>query len=842
MIRQLFKKTFAFFSSAIIICSSYAAIPAYGTDDEVDRVGQIIDNMTVRQKITQMFEVDVRKWSYDGSAENEVHFTVMNDEVRKIIEDYDFGAVILFAENIKETEQSYNLMMDFQKAAVKDNGIPLIISTDQEGGNIYRLGSGTALTGNMALGATQEPMYAEKAGEIIGNELSVLGINTCLAPVVDVNNNANNPVIGVRSYGDDPETVGLMASSAIRGMEKYNVIGCAKHFPGHGDTDIDSHYGLPIVNKTKEELLENELLPYNVAINNGIEMIMTAHIIYPELDNSLVYSEKTGNQEKVPATMSKAIITDLLKNEMGFDGIVTTDAMIMDAIATYFDEVQAVKEAIKAGADLICMPYTIHNPNDLKIIDGIIEGIENAVISGEIPESRLDDAVSRILTVKEKRGILDWNESDYSIEKALATVGSDANRETEREIAVKAVTIIKNDNQLLPLEIKKDSKVLMLVPYENELSQMAMGWNRAKEAGLIPDEAEMKVFRFSSDTILDNIKKELDWADTYFVSSEMYRSSYIKTHWLYNIPEAVVDYGHNNGKKSIVISGDKPYDVQLYENADAIMAIYGCAGSSVNLADALRGATTSKSAFGPNIIAGIEVALGVSDASGKLPVNIPKYDYESASFSDEILYERGYGLTYHSRIYTVKYIIDGTIIDTQKVVYGSDAQTPDVPQREDYTAEWDKDTKNITADIEINAVYTPIVKNYKITSGDKQNVSKGKTAVFTSDADYDRFVKVLVDGAVLDSKYYSVENDSTKITLKSEYTKTLSTGNHSISIVSDNGEASAVFTVSDTQNKWQDSPKTGDFNNNSFYLLIISNCIILIISHCIIKATMKKSY
>ena len=157
-----------------------------------------------------------------------------------------------------------------------------------------------------------------------------------------------------------------MASSTIAGLKDYNVIGCAKHFPGHGDTATDSHYGLPIVNKSKAELLNNELKPYKIAINQGIEMIMTAHILYPQLDNTTVVSEKTGNEEKKPATMSKAIITDLLKGEMGFNGVVTTDAMNMKAIADTFGQVQAVKLAIEAGADLICMPTVLYSLDDVK--------------------------------------------------------------------------------------------------------------------------------------------------------------------------------------------------------------------------------------------------------------------------------------------------------------------------------------------------------------------------------------------------------------------------------------------------------------------------------------------
>ncbi len=429
--------------------SMVASMAMSGVGATTSRVDSLLSNMSLRQKITQMMMVDFRKWKSEGEEEA-TDFTKMNSEVQKIVEDYDFGSVIFFANNIKETEQSYNLTMDLQKAATKDNGIPLLISADQEGGSVYRLGSGTALPGNMALGATGDVNNAKIAGEIIGSELSSLGINTTLAPVVDVNNNANNPVIGLRSYGEDAEMVGKMASAEIEGLAEYNVIGCAKHFPGHGDVATDSHYGLPIVDKSKEELLNNELKPYQVAINQGIEMIMSAHILYPQLDNTTVYSEKTKQQEKLPSTLSHKILTNLLKEEMGFKGVVVTDAMNMAGIAATYDEVQAVKLAINAGVDLICMPTNITCLEDMSKLDAIIDGVEKAVNDGEIQESRLDDAVTRVLTLKENKGILDWKESNYSLEKALATVGSDENRAKEREIAAKAVTVVKNENNTLP--------------------------------------------------------------------------------------------------------------------------------------------------------------------------------------------------------------------------------------------------------------------------------------------------------------------------------------------------------------------------------------------------------
>ena len=640
------KRTLALVLALIMVIGLMPAVTV--SAQPADRVADLVESMSLRDKVTQMMMVDFRKWG--ATVDSATDFTVMNDEVRKIIEDYNFGSIILFANNIKETEQSYNLTMAMQEAATKDGGLALIICADQEGGSVYRLGSGTALPGNMALGATYAAngtKYALEAGKIIGSELDAVGINGNLAPVVDVNNNANNPVIGLRSYGDDATMVGELASASIAGMAEYNVIGCAKHFPGHGDTATDSHYGLPSVDKSLEVLMENELKPYQVAIDQGIEMIMTAHILYPQLESDKIVSNKTGVEEALPATMSDDILTGLLKEQMGFEGIVVTDAMNMAGIADTWDQVQSVIIAINAGVDLFCMPTRLYCQADLANLDAIIDGVVAAVESGEIPMERINDANRRILTVKENRGILDYDPAEHTLQKANEVVGSDANRAMERELAAAAVTVVKNDGTL-PLQLTENSKVLMLVPYANESAQMIMGWNRAREAHLIPNGAEVKVLRFASGTTIDAIKTDLDWADTYIINSEISSASrFTSNHWLYAMPTALCDYAAANGKTAIISSVDKPYDIQMYPNANAIVAAYGCKGSSVDPTEALiGGATGSKAAYGPNIIAAVEVILGTFEAQGKLPVNIPVFDFEAKTYTDELVFERGYGLTY----------------------------------------------------------------------------------------------------------------------------------------------------------------------------------------------------
>lgn len=612
-------------------------------------ISAILERMSLRDKITQMIMMEFRTWD-DNTADNVAakNFTVMNSQVSKIIEDYRFGAVIYFAQNLTSTEQAFNLSVAFQEAATKNDGIPLIICADQEGGSVYRLGSGTALPGNMALGATGSTEYALQAGKIIGSELSAVGINTNLAPVVDVNNNVNNPVIGLRAYSDDAQYVGELAAAMIDGMAEYDVTGCAKHFPGHGDTAVDSHYGLPIVDKSLDSLNACELLPYRVAIDNGISMIMTAHILYPQLEKDTIYSQKTKSYESLPATMSDDIITNLLKNEMGFKGIVVTDAMNMSAIAAKWTPLQAVINAINAGVDMICVPCYLNSNDDLNTLDSLLNNLVNAVQNGTIPLARIDDAVKRILTVKYDNNILNWSKDQTSLENALQTVGSSANRESERRISAAAVTVVKNDENTLPVQVSATSRILMMVPKENQKALMIMGWNRAKQAGLIPDGASLEVVTFSSATQLSTYKTSIDRADTVILNSLV--SSAYKMNggsWESKYIRTVLDYAENAGKTTIVQSVDKPYDVQSYDKADAVVAVYGCKGSTVDPTEALvGGVTSSQAAFGPNITAGIEVMFGVFPASGTLPVNIPQY--KNGTFTDTILYNRGYGIHYDS--------------------------------------------------------------------------------------------------------------------------------------------------------------------------------------------------
>ncbi len=643
-------------SAAAALLLSMSLMTAPGAAEASGRIDQLISAMPLRDKIMQMMMLEIRYWDEElpldekgkTISDKQTPFTVMNAQVQALLEKYRPGAVICFAQNLVGTQQSFELTQALQAAAMKNGGIPLLIAADQEGGSVFRLNSGTALPGNMALGAAGSLEFARQAGRILGSELDAIGINVNLAPVVDVNNNANNPVIGLRSFGDDPEAVGRMASAVIAGMAEYNVTGCAKHFPGHGDTMTDSHYGLPCVEKSEELLRACELRPFEIAVRQDVDMIMTAHILYPQLEKDTVFSAKTGRNEQLPATMSDAIITGLLKEEMGFEGVVITDAMNMASIADVWTSDQAVINAILAGADMICMPCRLMCPADAEELERIACAVEKAVSDGIIPRSRIDDALQRILTVKEKHGVLDLTSSSKQLNAALAAVGSDVNRARERQIASAAVTVVQNKNSALPLRLTGESKVLMMVPYENELAQMIMGWNRAQEAGLIPSGAQVRTVRFHSGSTIDSVRDDLNWADTIIFNSEISRAAQMNGgSWQSAFILSAIQCAEAANKITIVQSVDKPYDVQSYPGADAVLAVYGCRGSSLDPTEALTGRVLSaQDACGPNITAGVEAMLGVTGAKGCLPVNIPVF--RDGGFCSETAFERGFSLPYES--------------------------------------------------------------------------------------------------------------------------------------------------------------------------------------------------
>lgn len=644
------KKKIALFLAATMITTSLFTLPSnktYATDSKI-QAKEIVSKMTLDEKIGQMIMPDFRQWKAQGeSAVKDV--TVMNSEIEEIIDKYDLGGVILFANNVKDTEQTVRLVNDYQQVAIndKDGNLPLLLTIDQEGGVVTRLGTGTNLPGNMAIGATRNEDDAYDSGYVIGRELKSLGINVDFAPTVDVNNNPNNPVIHLRSISSNPDLVGRLGSKIIEGIQGQGVSAAAKHFPGHGDTATDSHYGLPVVNKSIEELRDMELKPFKAAIDKGVDMIMTAHIQFPQVEKDTYVSKKDGQQIAFPATLSDDIVTGILRKELSYDGVVVTDALNMQAISDNFGEAEAVKLTFKAGVDIALMPTILRSKADAIKLENIINEVKAAVGTGEIPLERIDQSAERIVKLKIDRGIMEVKNDTRTLEEkinnAKAVVGSKENRDIERRVAANAITVVKNENNILPLNPKEGDNILLLAPYDNELPGMKFGITRLISEGKIND-VNYDLVSYNKKTALDDsTKAKLDSADEIVILSEISSSAHLaETHWLTKYPTEVFEYAKTKGKSVILGSLGHPYDVTGRDGAAAKVIAYGYKGMDPTEAD---GGLSPIKAFGPNIPAIMDVIFGAHKATGILPVDIPnlaadgKYDLTSNK------YNFGYGIT-----------------------------------------------------------------------------------------------------------------------------------------------------------------------------------------------------
>ncbi len=681
---------------ALIMVLSLASATVFGANvshvsalSNGEKAKELVSKMTLEEKIGQKLMLSFRSgWTMkDGKKIASVQN--INDEIYQLIGQYDIGSVILFAVNF-DTDATINVELTngLQQAAMDKslgkNNIPLLIGTDQEGGIVYRLTGGTALPGNMALGATNNLDDAKKAGTIIGSELHAVGINTNFAPVADVNNNANNPVIGLRSFSSNPQLAAKFTTAYIDGVHSQKVATTAKHFPGHGNVSTDSHTGLPSVPATKEELYKTELVPFQAAIKDGTDLIMTAHIQFPNFVKEKIYSEKKQESITPPATLSREILTDLLRGELNFNGVIVTDSMTMGGIANYFDVNERNLLAIKAGVDILDIPFTdISSWKDMEsklvpLINAFVDAYtkEDGYNGIKLSMDELDKSVERILTLKYNRGIMDLanDKTTLAQKKAIASkvVGSVENRETERLISAHAVTVVKNENDLLPLKLTKDSRVLFAHTYSRNNNRVVMAWNRAKAAGIIPEGADYKILQHYNWTGLnDNVnsalnsdgtsfegtnKDLLDWCNILIHASEVSSSTQMEyDSYLTACPKLFTDYCKDNGKQTVIISLNQPYDTQLYPSADAILAVFGTNGLGLDITESYGGGTVSATAaFSPNLTAGVEVALGTFGASGKLPVDIPKFinwqdgKHVNTYSTTENVYKLGYGITYDS--------------------------------------------------------------------------------------------------------------------------------------------------------------------------------------------------
>lgn len=597
---------------------------------------KMLAGMSTEEKVAQMLMPEFKYYTDENGQRH--NLTKMRPEIEEILKRHGFAGVIFFSYNMADTEDGVRLVDAMQTANASAAGRPqLLTAIDQEGGSVVRIGHGVQMPGNMAIGATGDPAAAGQAGKLIGEELRAIGLNYDTAPVVDVNSNPANPIIGLRSFSDDPELVARMGVAMMQGLQETGTVPAVKHFPGHGDTATDSHTGLPRVEKSLEELKDFELIPFQACIDAGAEVIMTAHIQFPLIEKKTAVSAKTGEKINLPATLSKTILTDLLRGEMGFDGVITSDSMQMDAIAKHFDPLVAAQTAIDAGVNILLMPVDTRTPKGLAALEQYIHDVAAMVDDGKIPVEKVDESVLRILRLKEKHGLLESYDSgdlEARVRTAQETVGSAEHHRIEAALAARAVTLVKNKNGILPLQAGKE-KTLILVPYDSEVQSAVYAVETLQSEGKLSKNADIRAVSYSgfSKADLEDVKHLIAVSATYGMNEI---DPWTKDGAYSLLLDKLIDAMHEAGGDATIVSAQLPYDASRYDKADAVVLTWFAKGMTSDPRTA-EGAPTS---YGVNLPAALMQILSKDGVfPGKLPVNVPELD-DDGCFTGETEYLR----------------------------------------------------------------------------------------------------------------------------------------------------------------------------------------------------------
>lgn len=497
---------------------------------------------------------------------------VADTHITEMIRDYHIGGVIVFKRNIESPGQLKALHTELQKINYPANPLPLMIAIDQEGGTVARIDSGiTYLPGAMALAATQEKEATEQIYTAVGKELRALGVHIDFAPVADVNNNPHNPVIGVRSFGETSEAVIEFMLPAMEGLKKANVVPVVKHFPGHGDTVVDSHVGLPRVEHDREHLQRVELAPFKAAIDAGVPAIMSAHVIMPAIE-----------PDEIPCTLSPRVLTGILREELGFSGVIFTDCLEMNAIASYYGVVEGAVRAFEAGADVILISHTKQHQMDF--IKAMLEHVAN----GRISEARIDESVARIVALKER----------YKMQEAIDS----PLRETDavalgQRLSQASITLVSDKQQLLPLQ--KKAKTLVVT-------------------ARVGVQTEIEALMSLKNTLGHYLRAEIPECNEIFIRANTtpeereavceraagYEQIVVMSYNAIFFPEqsALINTLAEQCERLVVVAGRLPYDLKNLDQVSTYLAAYE------NRAEAMRSTAN--------------VLLGKNKATGQLPVTL----------------------------------------------------------------------------------------------------------------------------------------------------------------------------------------------------------------------------
>ena len=499
-----------------------------------------------------------------------------------LVEEKKVGGLIFFLSELYDQVILTNKMQSLAK-------IPLLIAADYEHGVSMRIDDATAFPTTMAIGAADDENLTYELGKITAIEARSLGVHQNYAPVSDVNNNPMNPIINTRSYGESPKLVAKHSNAFLKGLQENGMIATAKHFPGHGNTNIDSHLDLPVITSSIEDLHRIELYPFKENIKAGVISVMVGHLAVPSIEGD----------SGIPASLSKKIVTNLLKNQLGFKGLIVTDAMNMRGITNYYSTAKATIEAIKAGNDCILFP-----DDPAESIDAII----NAVKSGELQESRLDHSVRKILMVKKWLGLAKNRFVD--IDKISSVVGRKEHLKVALEISRKSITLLKNENNLLPLSQNQEIKYahISIIDSRNENDGE---YFRKLVRSKIPQVNSKKILLNSNDKDFSEAVETCKDSDIIILSIYLKVRSYQGTIWLTDKQTELVRLILKLKKPVVMISHGNPYLLSEFPDVDVYLNNYG------------------DTKFSEQAV--VEALFGEIDIQGKSPVSIPNTEIKVGS-------------------------------------------------------------------------------------------------------------------------------------------------------------------------------------------------------------------
>ena len=564
--------------------------------------------MSLEEKIGQLSAVGLNATylNQDSEAFKDLRHQVVDNHV---------GGIVLFHGPVYESVILVNRMQQLAK-------LPLLISADLEAGAGMRFDDTVNFPWNMAVGATANPDYARRQGELTAREARALGIQQIYAPVADVNNNAANPVINVRSYGEDPAAVAKLVAAFVQGAQRGGVIATAKHFPGHGDTATDSHRGLPEIDVTRERLDSVELVPFRAAVDAGVGAVMDGHIGLPLIDPTSITplprdvklkpietddaGEIVAEKGTMPTTLSP-VMNKILRNELGFDGLIVTDAMSMSGLTLYFTQEEASVRALEAGADLLLKPADT---------DAVFRGVRDAVKKGRLTEQRIEESTRKVMAAKYDLGLA--QQRITPLDEIDRIVGGKETLELADEIAAHAITLVRNDAGLLPLNLPSTATVFNLAITNGDdrlfITQpfvSTMARSGRKVVTLVLDDRSSEA----------EVKKALDLAGrANLVIASLYgrvRTGQARSVALPEPGAKVLDALIDRQTPIIGISFGNPYLLGSFPKLQTYLVAYGDMQSLQE--------------------ASAEALLGHSDITGRLPISLPG------------LYPRGTGIQLKAR-------------------------------------------------------------------------------------------------------------------------------------------------------------------------------------------------